>query len=840
MGSVWLAEDSRLHRQVALKMLLAPGSGDAVGRERLLREARAAAALNHPHIAAVHDVLDIDGDIVIVFEYVEGETLASRLRRGPLPTDEAVALAGQMAAALAAAHGQGVIHRDLKPTNVVIGAGAKLKVLDFGIARHTPVDPTTTGLSPQPATTDLALAGTPGYAAPEQWLGRDVNARADLYALGVMLFEMAAGRRPFDGPDPTRAAAAAINEDAPALSAVGVRVPADYELLTSRLLARDPAARPVSATDVLTELTRLREGDTSRDRESWWRRPAAVAALALAVVILAVLGWLISSSPASRPSAVPGPAAAPVVAVLPLANMSGDPSKEYLAAGIADSLITSLAGLPSITVLSRAAVAEARTRSPEPAKLAAELGANWLVEGSVQQAGDQLRVAVNLVRADRSIAWADSFEGALARIFELQTRLAGAVGAAMTVHAAVRDQALAPGAPTSNPQALTAYWQGRALQERRDVQGNLAAAIGAFQESIALDPNFALGHAALGEAYWQLYTDRREPGLAQKAIDEGTAALRLDSNQPEVRYTLAVTLAGTGKYDDAASELRRALALRPNYDEARRQLGQVLAQQGKIDEALGEFRKAIALRPTYWGHYSAMGFSLWQANRIEDAAAAFRKVTELQPDNYLGFQQLGTVTQLLGDSESALRYYARAIQLRPNAPAYSNVGALHHARGEYAAAVESYRRAIELRPNSHVTHRNLGDALLRMGQAARARDAYRQAVALAEAELSVNPTDARTIAVLAVYLEKSGDDAAAIERMRQALDLAPDDATVLRWAAVVHSLAGRHDAALDALEKAAARGMRRETAAGEEDFNAIRSSPRFKALVSAPAAARPD
>ena len=827
MGSVWLAEDTRLHRQVALKTLRPADDDDAPARARLMREARAAAALNHPHIAAVYDVLENDGHVVIVFEYVEGETLAARLARDVLPVPAAIDIGGQIAVALVAAHAHGVVHRDLKPANVIIGAGGQVKILDFGIARILACGTTKTGDGH--TATGLGLIGTPAYAAPEQMVSGAVDERADLYALGVMLFEMISGRRPFTGSDPIALASSKLGKDAPPLSAAGAQVPRELERLVASLLSRDLDERPVSAADVLAQLRALVPDTTAPPSKRRAVAPVlAIATLLAAIVSLGVWGPL-------RRSSEPAAESPPVVAVLPLANISGDGSKDFLAAGIAESLISSLAALPTVTVLSRASVTEARNRTPESSALARDLGATYLVEGSVQESSGRLRVSLNLVRPDRSVAWADSVEGVVDQIFDLQSRLATMLTAALDVRVSAAERQRMNSPVTTSSEALNAYWQGRAFLDRRDVKGNLDAAVAAFNRALALDARFAVAQAALGEAFWTQYVDSRDPAWAQKATEAGLTALRLDADEPVVRYALAVTLAGTGKLAEAVVELRQALALQPNYDDARRQLGQVLSQLGQADGAVVEFQRAIALRPAFWGHYLALGNSLMQVGRYAEAGDAFQKVIELQPDSFVGYQQIGAVHHNLGNYDEALKNYRLALDRRPNAQAYSNVGAIHHSRGEYGAAVDAYRHALELRPNSHVTHRNLGDALVNLGQRSQARTAYQRAIALAEGELKVNSTDPAILSSLAVYLQKAGRGDQALERLRQALPLAPTDWQVHFRAAEVHALAGRMADAVEFIGLAIARGAPLSRIEDEEDFRTVRKLPVYQEVVrSAP------
>jgi serine/threonine protein kinase/tetratricopeptide (TPR) repeat protein len=818
MGSVWLADDTRLHRAVALKTLRAARGADTAGRERLMKEARAAAALNHPHIATVYDVLDIDGEITIVFEYVEGRTLAAALAEGAMAPARVIAIGRQLAKAVAVAHAHGVVHRDLKPGNVMIGADDQIKVLDFGIARLLAVGQTVTQSGD--TASGLGFMGTPAYAAPEQMVSSAVDERADLYALGVMLFEMASGRRPFPGQEVVALAAAKLAGPAPALSAIGVDVPAPLDALVAALLQRNPADRPASASAVLAVLRTL-SGEPSTSSLPRARRPYVGWMAAAALLVAIVIGLLIG------PGATTTSATQPVVAVLPLRNTSADAAKDFVAAGLSESLISSLASSPSMIVLSRTAVADALKSTTDTTRAVKDLGASFVIDGSVQQSGNQLRVSINVVRADQSIAWGQTFDGTIDRVFDLQTRMALAVGEALS---AGQPSAVAK-PPTSSPQALDAYWRGRALLDRWDVKGNVDAAISALSESVSDDPAFALGHAGLGLAYWQKYSDTRDQQFARLAIESGSQAAALAPDLPEVRYALAVSLAGTGRRDEAVSELKQALALRPTFDEARRKLGEVLAGQGKIDEAVSEFDKAIALRPRYWGGHSDLGLALMNAARYEDAARAFEQVIALQPDNNMGFQQLGTVYQTLGNAPKAIEAYQKALAIRPSVGAYNNMGALYHAQGNYPAAVAAYEEALKLRPNAAGGYRNLGDAYIKMGQRDQARAAYQRAVERAEADLSVNPTNGRSLAALAVYLAKAGRAQEANQRITAALAVAPDDVTVRFRAAVVSSLNGDADRALDQIGEALKRGYSLPAVRDEEDFTALRSTRRFMDLT---------
>jgi serine/threonine protein kinase/tetratricopeptide (TPR) repeat protein len=829
MGVVWLAEDPRLHRKVALKMVKGSDAETTEGRQRLMREARAAAALNHPHIAAVHDVLDVEGNVIVVFEYVEGETLSARLQNGPMSVAEAVEVAWQLADALAAAHQQGIIHRDLKPSNVVIGPDSRAKVLDFGIARMVPVGADMAGTAP--GTIGGGLVGTPGYAAPEQYLSRNVDGRADLYALGVMLFEMIAGRRPFAGSDAVAIATSVLRDDAPKLSSTDTWVPAPLDKLVSRLLERDVQKRPASGEDVLVELSPLRDMESSplARRTVLIRRrlplSTKVAAVLLAAAVVGLLGYTQMYPRRLGPEA-------PVVAVLPLTNSSGDVANDYLGAGLAESLITSLAAVPKVTVLSRTAVEESRQQNPDRASFVRSLDASYIVTGSVQTVADQLRVTLNLERSDASVAWGETVQGPSKDLFALQTRLATMLADAIVDQTPSAERA-APAAPiTSNEVAQLAYWKGRALFEQRIIAGNNEGALHEFERALTIDPKFAVAHAALAEAQWFVYTQTDDKTWANRAIESTRRALELEPDRPSVRYTAALTMFRGGRYAEAEAEIDRALALQPTYEDASRLRATLLMRTGRVDDGLAEFRKLMARRPNALAVHNEMGAALYAAARYKEALDAFEKAIALSPGSAIVLSRAGATAQQLGDSVRALDFYEKANAIQPRADTFTNMGTIYYGLGEFEKAVKAYEGALLIRPMNPAMNRNLGDAYLRLGRADDARRSYRHAVTQAQTEVSVRASDARAIVRLAVYQAKAGEDAAAQQSIRRAQALAPKDDYVVLRTAVVHALASRNAQALDAIQQALSLGLSAKTVADEEDFVRLRAMPRFVAMVS--------
>ncbi len=796
MGEVYKAHDPRLRRDVAIKVLPAEMARHPDRLARFQREARAVAALNHPHIVTLHSVEEAAGVHFLTMELVEGQSLDGVIAGGRLPVERITAIAMAVAEALAVAHDKGIVHRDLKPANIMVTGDDRVKVLDFGLAKELrDADPDEATLASVSHTNVGVVMGTPAYMSPEQVAGRAINHSTDIFSLGIVMYEMASGRRPFTGASAAELASAILRDTPGPISDIRDDLPDDLARIIRRCLEKDPRHRVQTARDIANELRDLARHESQTGavlapitrelsstpatrpqiaERSHGRRWSALTALLGAALVTGLLLFLYSSR-AGRvgvPDARP-----PVVAVVPLTNASGDAGKDYLALGVADNLITRLASLRSITVLSRSAVADARARTRELPALAAQLDATYVVDGSVQQAGDEIRINLSLVRPDGSIAWADTVEGRFDGILALQTRLASALAQAVVVQLSVADRAALEQQATTSTEALASYWRGKALLERRDIKGNLEAALASYDEALTIDPRFADAYAARGEALWVRYSDARRPEDAQAAIDANTAALRLDPNRAEVRNALSIILAGTGQLDAATEEVHRALALRPNFEDARIQLGRVLARQGRTDEAINEFKKVSEQRPNSVAPYSATGASLYEAGRYQEAAAAFERVTVLQPDNVIAYQQVGVAYQAMGDNDRALAFYQKALAIRPYPQAYSNIGAIYHERGEYAKAVDAYQQAIALRPNARETHRNLGDALGRMGRQTEAIAAYRRAIQLAESDLKVNPHDARIVASLAVYLQKAGDTGNAAARATEAVAWHPKTST---------------------------------------------------------------
>jgi serine/threonine-protein kinase len=851
MGEVYLAHDRRLARDVAIKVLPPAFVGDPDLLHRFEREARAVAALNHPHILAVFDIGRHEGTPYIVMEHVRGETLAAYLKRQLPPLARAIEIGIEIAGALAAAHRAGLVHRDLKPSNVMLTSDEHVKVLDFGLAKQMSSSEGSTVSRPS-GLDDLQtipgqMLGTPGYMSPEQFLGQPIDHRTDIYSIGVILFQLVTGQRPFEdvGFNPFASAL-------PSVCVLNPQVPTAVGDLIARTMARDPMARPQSAEALKQELTRLHRtvdalsvgaavggraerraegGRTERRSGAVNPRAARYAALSIAGALVIAgaavpIMWRIAPQPAtlSEPR--------PVIAVLPLTNLSGDESKAYVSAGITDSLTTSLGRLSSISVVSQPAVQESQAlRSSNLSRVAQDLGATMLVQGSVQQSGERVRVNATLLTREGKIVWTGDSEGTLGDLFSLESRLAGALLDALRVNVSDVERRTLATPPTTRRDALEAYWRGTALRDRAD-DTIIDRAIGEFQQAVSLDTGFSLAHARLGEAYRRKSVVTNDKEWMTKAAAEVSEALRLDPDQPEVRLALANVYRSTGRNGAAVEELRRTITGQPTNADAHRMLGDILRDEGRFDDALVELQRAVSLRPEYWGNYSSLGVLYLRAGKHRDAIAAFTRMTDLKPDDNAAYQQLGTAYQLAGDTAHARENYERANSLGPNANASLNLGAIYHSEGRYEDAVRAYKEAIRLVPTRPAPYRNLGDAYLKLGRKADAVGAYQQAVRLAEEALALNPTDPMMLARLAVYEAKVGRRQDAERHANGAVTLNPASPEVLYRRAVVLALNGAQSQALQELTEAISKGYSKQQARDDDDLASLKPLPQFQSLVA--------
>ena len=823
MGQVWLAHDARLQRKVALKRLNTEGE-DQAARERILREARAAARVSHPNVATIHDVLEAAGRTFIVMEYVEGESLADRLARGgKLPPDEVADIGRQLADGLAEAHAQGVIHRDLKPANVHMTPGGTVKILDFGVARTLPIAASATSETVSAAgagalATDGVHAGTQAYMSPEQLLGRHIDHRSDIYSLGIVLFELLVGRRPFASHDILDHIIDVTTHAAPAAHDVEPDVPRSLSEIIAKTLARDPGDRYASAADLRDAL-----GPAPRFAARAMLAGAAAAAVAIGLVAVAAQSWNPFGHPV-RPA---------VVAVLPVETATADAPVEAVARGLESLVVSNLRGIRGLTVVSRAAIVG--TPRDDLALLRRSVHADYAVDLAVTGTAPHAQLSVHVRDTVRgaeqwSAVVAGDVLGVERQLLEgLDSAFRGA--GVWRNGLAAADAARLRRLPTANAAALTEYSQAQALIDRSDVPGNAKQAIDLLQSAIHRDAAFGLAQASLAIAYCAQYERTRDAALLQSAGDAAAAALRLASDSGQAYLALARVQRATGRQEDALVSLRRASQLQPDDDEPHRQLALVLAGRGQVDAAIAAAREAIALRPRSWTAHNTLGLIYYDAARYPEAVAEFRRVTEIEPGGARGYLMLGAALHKNGDVQQAIGNYEHAVRLSPNASAYSNLAFTYYQSGRIDDAIGAFQAAVNADPSRAVLRRNLGDALLKARRAAAARDAYAQCVELGNRQLRANTRDPGVIALIALCEAKLGRRGDAERHGAEAIALAPGDREVVYKNAAIAALFNDRARAINLVKDALKLGYQPQLVREDDDFARLAAAEEFRRLV---------
>jgi serine/threonine-protein kinase len=837
MGEVFRAYDARLHRDVALKAIKpTDGADPPIDAARLRDEARAAARLNHPNIAAIYDVLETAQGPCIVMEYVEGETLAQRLARGPMTSEEAMRLGGQLAAALAAAHEHGVVHRDVKPGNIQVTPDGRLKLLDLGVAKGVQPQPSdTTTLTPDTGTT--VRKGTPGYMAPEQLRFGAVGPYTDVYAAGLVLFEMLAGRRVFASRDLVGIAMEMASQPTTDVQRFAPSAPPALCAVVRKALQLNPSDRFHDGTELSAALAAASAPPARR----WLPRVSArmAAALGLAAIgVLTVAGLLTFRRPPSDRPPLGEPA---VVALLPVLGLSPDEPTAQLASALSLLLIHNLAALPNSTVTRWADGVRVRSRDRDGIQAAADSGITRFVDLALQQTGASYRLDARILGPGGEPLWRDRFEGDSVSIQRqlldaLGHQAAGRAGSGATLSQADRGRLTT--LATGDIGALAEYVRAKAVLEAPNAAARIDEAATALEGAVAADQRFVPALGALADAYRLKFQRTSDQPWLEKAGASARAALAADPSRADGHLALAGVLNAEGRAEDAIAEYRTAISLQPSLDDAHRQLGRLLAQRGQMDDAVAELNRAVALRPDYWANHYTLAISYFGFGRYREAVTHLRRVTELQPNYGAAYSALGVIHHRQGDLPQAIGYYEHATRVDGSATAHSNLGTVYYESGRHADALAAYQKAAGLDPTSPITYRNIGDAYSRLGDPGAAAKAYEEAIALTSRRLVLNPRDAFTIALMALCEAKVGRHADARRHAAEAVVVSPVDREVVYKQAAVLAIVGEARAALDSLRRAIERGYERRWARTDDDLRSIRDLPEFKQLTADPTTPR--
>lgn len=844
MGRVYRAHDKELDRTIAIKVVRpgAMGESDALGRFK--QELVLASKISHKNILRIHDLGEVNGMKFITMAYVEGQDLYQIMKDNPkLPLERVVKFATQLAGALAAAHAEDVVHRDLKPQNILVDKSDQVYISDFGLAKsfaEGAVGMTQTG----------AFLGTPRYMSPEQVEGKPTDGRSDLYAYGLILYEMVTGDVPFVGDSSLAVMYQRIKERPKNPKLINPSAPNWLVQIIMRCLEKDPADRYQNAYEILADLNASQSPSGSRSisrsgssiqiqlpefasRRWIWVAGGVVALMILALAIPPVRHMIFGvrgKAGTSSVAGVPPLSSGRFVAVLPLQILGDSSQFDYVAKGIEEALSAKLFQLKDIRVTPSEAADQVDQKQPLP-KIARSLGANLLVQGMLQASGDKIRIIMNLEDvADGKRLWSKEFDGVVGDLFTLEDQIYNQLVAGLNVNATSDELASAAARPTDNVAAYDLYLRGRNSLRGHD-EKSYQSALDFFDQALKADPRFTLAYAGIADASLRMNSIKKDSLWTEKALAAAQQAQQLNDKLPEVHATLGSVYTATGKYAEAVVELNRALSLAPNSDDFYRRLGNVYLDSGDIARALEAFQKAVKLNPYYWANYNALGKGYFHQADYSKALQAFQQVTVLEPDIDIGYENVGNVYILQSNYQESIPYFQKALQIRPNFSTYSNLGTSYLFLKQYSNAVEMFEKAVALNPNDTMMVLNLADAYRGSGQQDKARATYQQAVTVGFKELQTNPQNADVKAEMALAYAKIGNAAEAQNFIGEARGIDKNNVNYIYYEALIDAQLGRSADALKMLREAFDKHYPAEFAAGDDDLKSLNGNPEFTSLI---------
>ena len=702
MGVVFKAQDSRLERAVALKFLPEKLAQQPRALERFRREARAASALNHPGICTIYDIGEQDGRAFIAMEFIDGETLRNHIHGKALPVAELLELGIQIAEALDAAHSEGIIHRDIKPANIFVTKRGRAKVLDFGLAKLVPkgvaiADDDSGGESSSSTSTSTSIAGiisgTPSYMSPEQVRGDALDARTDIFSLGLVLYEMATGRQAFGGGTGGAIIEAVLTRSPVSVRAINPDIPAALEAIIEKALHKDREQRYQHAADLLADLQRLkREIDSGRTDQAG----DSVSLLASTSGPVSSTSHAVSGTTTPQSGSFRAPRASKTIsslAVLPFENVSRDPENDYLSDGITRSLINNLATVPKLRVMAQSTVFRYKGREIDPQGIGRELNVRAVLTGRMMQSGGSLRIGTELVDvATGSLLWGAQFDRKPGDIFVIQDEISSEISGKLRLQLTHAEKKRLVKRHTEDAEAYRLYLQGRHHWNRWTEEG-FYKAIGYFQQAIEKDPSYALAHDGVADCYvllgWNSYLPPKD--AFPKAKVAAMAALEIAPDLGEAHTDLAAVLwLHDWQWAEAQNEFKRSLELNPCYPTANHYYAECLMTLGRNAEALARMKKSLELDPLSLIINVAIGWAYYHARQYDEAVAQLLRTVELDPNYPMTYWILGLIYRDTARYDLAISAGEKGVNLSGGSPL------MRAALAQTFAAAGAPEKAIEI------------------------------------------------------------------------------------------------------------------------------------------------
>jgi len=823
MGEVYLAEDSLLKRSVALKRVSASLRSNPQYRELLLKEAERASRLNDEHVAHVHDVLEHQGEIFVVMEYVEGQSLRQRTGQ-PLPLSEFLPIAVQCVEALVAAHQSGIAHRDIKPENIMITAKGRVKVCDFGLARQGTWTQDTAAVDKTPT---MAFRGTPAYMSPEALLNRHPDFHADMFSLGIVFYELLAGRHPFrDDDNPIATADRIIHAEPKPLLQICPALPKALGDIVDKMLRKDPEARYTSPAELLSALKSVQVAvPVPRHR---LHAPYAIGIVLLGVLLAAIFGLIRRD----RENIREPHAQYRNLVVLPFRALGETKDSRSYTDGFTETLTGRLGQVaPDLLVTPASEVRAKNVNTAEDARK--YFAADLILAGTLYQSDLESRFIYSLYEAGtlRQLA-ADTITTRSSNPFALEEQSLRRVMRALRISNESGATTLVANDRTSVAEAYNLQIQGRGYLQDPTDSNRLQVAMQAFQRAKELDPSYAIAYASLGEAYWAKYQTTKEPvwvGLARESCEK---ADELNPKSAEAKICLGTVNLGSGQFERSIGDFQSALEVDRANDAAYLGLAGGYEKIGNNEAAERTFRQAIELKPNFYLGHVRLGQFYIRRGRYADAAEEFQKEITLIPNSDQAYLRIGAAYIYLNRYEDAITVLNKSIQLRPTSAAYSNLGSTYLRLRRFDDAVLPLEQAVKTSPRNFIFVGNLARAYFwSTNQRAQASAAYERAIELGLDDLTINPRNSDAHILLARYYAMLGKRTEAFKHLTQALTLRSTDAEYLSIAAVVENQFGNRQAAIASLKKALALGWSVTSIKSEIEFDNLRTDPEFKNLT---------
>jgi serine/threonine protein kinase/Tfp pilus assembly protein PilF len=761
MGVVYKAQDTKLDRVVALKFLPHDLTADTAEKERFVHEARAASALDHPNIATIYEIDEKEGECFISMAFIEGKSIKAMIQEKIISLEEILNFSIQIAEGLNAAHLKNIIHRDIKSENIMVTPGGIAKITDFGIAKLKDADP---------LAGDGVVLGTLEYMSPEQVQGLSVDARSDIFSLGVVMYEMMTGELPFKGEHQTALIYSIMMETPSSLDTFKEDISEEFQQIMDKALHKEVTERYQNASEFLVDLKKLQ-----KDPDLWYKGTAKKEA-------------------ESRPS----------VAVMYLENLGGGKEDDYFVAGMTEDIITDLCHIEGLRVLSRSDVLPFRGQPVNVKEIGKKLSVDYMLEGSVRKVQNQLRINAQLVKvSDGFHLWAERFDQELKNVFDLQAEVANKIASALKVKLQPSEIVQMGKKPTFSVEAYDYYLRGRDYYWKLNKK-DIEFAIKMYEKALEIDGDYTLAYAGLADAYvfmYEAYIDRSLVVL-EEAERSSRKALEVDPQLPEAHRSLGRVFMFQKKTEDAIREFEKAIHLRPNFYDACRTLGWIYEELRNYDEAIRWAQKTLEIKPLDKEALVLLGITHYDQRQYDKALDVFLKATDVAPDYSTAFYYIGSTYLRQGKFDLALERFQKCIDSGCDPNVYLDSGWIYLLQGDYENSIRFFQKSIDSGFFNFLAYYFQGVVHRQVNQKEKSLECFKKSIQLCSEQLKNDPQNPYLHTTLGLAYLASEDELKADEQIKISHELAPENGAILYDIARFYALKKEEQKALEFLEKA--------------------------------------